>query len=493
MGKLWIVGLGPGDAGVIPPANLAVLRRIRPLFLRTACHPLVSWLKDQGISFTSFDRLYEEQPTFTAVYDAIVTAVLAETEKQAEVGYAVPGHPLVAEETVRQLLDRCRERQVAVTVLPAMSCLDAVFAALAVDPAEGLVITEAARLQENDLRPELGLIVLQVYNRLVASSVKLTLAPVYGDTWPVYLVRAAGVAGEEKVVTVPLYAVDRQPWIDHLTTLYVPPARHAEGLGPPGSFHTLVAVLARLRGPHGCPWDRAQTHASLRRYLLEEAYEVLEALDEGDMPRLAEELGDLLLQIVFHAQMASEAGYFTIADVIAGINEKMRRRHPHVFAGARAESPAEVTDNWRRIKEQEKGKNSSLLAGIPDALPALARAQKIQERAAAVHFDWPEIGGVWQKLHEEEEELRQAVAAGRHEEVERELGDLLFAVVNLARFLGVGAEEALRRSTASFCRRFSYMEQQCRRQGRALEELRPEELDALWEEAKVLGDKNFRG
>jgi len=204
-------------------------------------------------------------------------------------------------------------------------------------------------------------------------------------------------------------------------------------------------------------------------------------------------LGDLLLQVVLHAQIAAEAGHFSIGEVIASINEKMYRRHPHVFGSGQARTPAEVMVNWKRIKQEEKGEDRSLLAGIPKALPALARAQKVQERAAAANFDWPDIDGVWEKLREEAEELRQAAAGGRQPEVEKELGDLLFAVVNLARFLGVDAEEALRRSTEVFVRRFAYMEDRCRRAGRALDQLGPEELDSLWEEAKALGDKNFPG
>jgi len=493
LGKLWVVGLGPGPEELLPRANLAVLQRVRPLYLRTAQHPLVGWLAEQGVDFSSFDSLYETKPTFAAVYEAIVETLVAETAKRGEVGYAVPGHPLVAEETVQRLLAYHRRGEIEVAVLPAMSCLDVIFSALNLDPATGLVVAEATRLGETALHANLGLLVLQVYNRRVASEVKLFLAPLYGDEWPVYLVRAAGVAGEEKVAAMPLYAIDRQAWLDHLTSLYVPPQDPERRVGPPGSFATLLATVATLRGPNGCPWDKAQTHASLRRYLLEETYEVLEALDTGNEAALAEELGDLLLQVVLHAQIAAEAGHFSIGEVIASINEKMYRRHPHVFGSGQARTPAEVMVNWKRIKQEEKGEDRSLLAGIPKALPALARAQKVQERAAAANFDWPDIDGVWEKLREEAEELRQAAAGGRQPEVEKELGDLLFAVVNLARFLGVDAEEALRRSTEVFVRRFAYMEDRCRRAGRALDQLGPEELDSLWEEAKALGDKNFPG
>ncbi|MGB9885776.1 MAG: nucleoside triphosphate pyrophosphohydrolase [Moorellales bacterium] len=493
MGKLWVVGLGPGDEKLLPPVNFSLLKRVRPIYLRTARHPVVPWLEAQGVGFVSFDGYYEEGSTFEEVYQAIVETLLHEAREKGEVAYAVPGHPLVAEDTVRRLLEFSQQGEVQVQILPAMSCLDAIFGALRVDPAEGVAVVDAGRLERADLSPELSLVVLQVYNRLVASEVKLALAPLYGDEWTVYLVRAAGVPGEEKVARLSLYEIDRQPWVDHLTSLYVPAISSANGFGPPGSLATLEAVMARLRGPQGCPWDRAQTHRSLRRYLLEECFETLEALDEGDPERLKEELGDLLLQVVFHARIAEEAGHFNLREVVAGLVEKLYRRHPHVFGRGQARTPEEVQDNWQRIKEKEKGRSPSLLGGVPRELPALARAQKLQERAAAVGFDWPEVAGVWEKLREEEEELAAAVAAGHQAEVEAELGDLLFAVVNLARFLKVDAEGALRASIQRFVRRFGYLEEHCRRQGRRPEELSLAEMDRLWEEAKARESKNFCG
>ncbi|MGC9319628.1 MAG: nucleoside triphosphate pyrophosphohydrolase [Armatimonadota bacterium] len=248
------------------------------------------------------------------------------------------------------------------------------------------------------------------------------------------------------------------------------------------AFDELLRVMARLRSSDGCPWDREQTHGSLRPYLLEEAYEALEAVDAEDWSRLCDELGDVLLQVVFHAQLASERGDFDIEDVCAGIVRKLKRRHPHVFADAVADTPDQVLDRWEKLKRQEKGYEGrrSALDGIPPAMPALQRAHKLQKRAARVGFDWDGIEGPRAKIDEELAEVDDAEAA----ELEDEIGDLLFAVVNLARFLGVEPEGALRGANARFTRRFKAIE----RAGGGAERLREmdlEQMDELWEQAKA--------
>jgi tetrapyrrole methylase family protein/MazG family protein len=245
-------------------------------------------------------------------------------------------------------------------------------------------------------------------------------------------------------------------------------------------FETLVAFIARLRGPDGCPWDREQTHRTLREALLEECYEVLEALDEGDRAKLGEELGDLLMQIVFHAQMAAEAGDFSIEDVIRNINTKLVQRHPHVFGSAKVKDANEALVNWDMLKRKEK-RVSSLLASVPRKLPALSYSQEIQGRAARVGFDWEDLTGVIDKLAEEAREFREAE---NQEEKERELGDLLFTLVNVARRLEVDAESALREANRRFFKRFAHMEEVCRQRGVSFGELSFEEQNALWEEAK---------
>jgi tetrapyrrole methylase family protein/MazG family protein len=246
-------------------------------------------------------------------------------------------------------------------------------------------------------------------------------------------------------------------------------------------FKTLVNIFARLRAPNGCPWDRKQTHASLRENLLEECYETLETLDEGDSKKLCEELGDLLMQIVFHAQIAAEAGEFDIGDVIKGINTKLIRRHPHIFSSAKAESAEEVAHNWEELKREEREAGTSMLTSLPTQMPALSYSQAIQRRAAQVGFDWKEAEDVIEKLVEEIKELRQA---DTHEEKEQEFADLLFTLVNIARRMGIESESALREANRRFYQRFTYMEELCRQRGLNLSKLSLGELDALWEEAK---------
>ncbi|MTI83321.1 MAG: nucleoside triphosphate pyrophosphohydrolase [Firmicutes bacterium] len=249
----------------------------------------------------------------------------------------------------------------------------------------------------------------------------------------------------------------------------------------------IVEVMAKLRAQDGCPWDREQDHQSLTPYLLEETYEVLDALEQGDMYKFCEELGDLLLQIVFHAQIASENGYFTINDVVTSITEKMIRRHPHVFGDVTVENSSQVLDNWEKIKQGEKDggdRAKSVLDNIPRGLPALLRASKVQEKAARVGFDWPDYRGPWDKINEEQDELLAACRTGNRELIQHELGDLLFSVVNFSRFFQVNGEVALNGTVEKFVRRFQYIERAVREKGEKIEECSLEKLDSLWEKAK---------
>ncbi len=252
-------------------------------------------------------------------------------------------------------------------------------------------------------------------------------------------------------------------------------------------FERLIQIMARLRQPGGCPWDQQQNHRSLRPYLLEETYEVIEALDSGDLKALRSELGDLLLQIVFHAQIASESGEFDIEDVARSINEKLVHRHPHVFGEVQVADASEVLVNWEKLKleEQENSQRSSALDGIPAGLPALHHATKVQKKAARVGFDWDDAGGPMAKIGEELAELQQALASEDGEAAERELGDLLFAICNLARFLRIDSESALREAVTRFRSRFGAMEQAAREQGKCMAEMSLDELERLWQQAKA--------
>ena len=246
-------------------------------------------------------------------------------------------------------------------------------------------------------------------------------------------------------------------------------------------FDALVDIIARLRASNGCPWDRKQTHSSLRENLLEECYEVLEALDDGDSGKLCQELGDLLMQVVLHAQIATEAGEFELGDVINSINTKLIHRHPHVFGSLRVKDAEEVLVNWEALKKEERGADASMLFSVPREMPALSYSQEIQDRVARVGFDWEDIGGVIDKLAEEVSEFKQADSRERKGQ---EFGDLLFTLANIARRLGIDLESALRQANRRFYHRFSCMEELCRQRGLNFAELSFDEQNALWDEAK---------
>jgi tetrapyrrole methylase family protein/MazG family protein len=322
------------------------------------------------------------------------------------------------------------------------------------------------------------LLIFQMDRPALASEVKLSLLESYPEDHPLTCLRALGVAAEEELAVIPLVELDRRG-TDHLTTVYVPPLP-PEKRKP--TFADLVALMGRLRSESGCPWDREQDHRSLRGALLEESYEALEAIDRGEPEALCQELGDLLLQVLFHAQLGKEEGYFDIGDVIRGLRDKLVGRHPHVFGGARADSAAEVLHQWERRKRNERGESvAEQMRNCPKALPALARAAAVLRRAVRAGFAWPDFGRAWQKFEEEEAEfLRAAEAPGQEEELDRELGDVLMTLCSLAGMKGIDPEQALREAVDRFIERFRSLE--ARTEGRPLEEFPLEELLSLWRE-----------
>src|SRR5205807_7651031 len=348
------------------------------------------------------------------------------------------------------------------------------------EPAAGsghLQLLDATGLTPPEINPALPALIYQVYDRDMASRLKIALLDEYPEAHAVRIVRWAGVPGSEAVTTVPLCEIDRQaagPY-DHLVAVYVPPVPAGERRP---AFQDLVEVVARLRGPDGCPWDREQTYTSLKRFVLEESYEVLEAIDGGDPERLCDELGDLLLQVVLQAQLGREDGYFDIRDVIAGLTNKLIRRHPHVFGDVQVADSAEVLVNWEQLKRGERPERTSVLDGLPVHLPALMKALEVSKRVVKVGFEWPSLEEVLAKLDEEVAELREALPRGDRRELEGELGDVLFTVVNAARKLSIDPEEALRTMVARFSERFREVERLARSGGRPLHEMTLAEMDA---------------
>ncbi len=482
MTGITLVGLGPGDPGQLTRTAWETLTSAEEVWLRTAQHPAVPQLP---ANWRSFDALYEEKERFEEVYAAIVNEVLRLGARPQGVIYAVPGDPFIAEATGPEIARRARAAGLPLRVVSGVSFIEPVCAALGLDPYPHTALVDALELAARHVPsfpPSRPALIAQVYSRMVASDVKLTLMSIYPDDHPVQLVHAAGTAAE-RVESLPLYAIDRSEHIGLLTALYLPP------LSPGTALEDFFEVVAHLRAPDGCPWDRKQTHQTLRSHLLEETYEALEALDADDPAAMREEFGDLLLQIVLHAVIAAEAGEYTLPEVVQSVHDKIIRRHPHVFGDVQARDAGEVLQNWERLKQQERAANGqaekSLLDGISRAMPALAVAQKYQARAARVGFDWPAIEEVLDKVVEEVQEIR---AAETPQEVAAELGDLLFVLVNFCRWKGVDAEDALREANARFYRRFTHIEACAREQGRPLENLSLDEMEACWQEAKRLVD-----
>ena len=478
--SLAVIGLGPaGLDRVGDPALSKLTDGERIVILRTLHHPAAAELSALR-AVTSCDDLYDSADGFGDLYGAIGDRVL-EAAKTGPVTYAVPGSALVGERSVTVIRDRALAGGQPVELIPGESFLDLVFDRAGIDPIHsGLQILDARDLPD-PLPLHVPTVITQVDRAGVLGDVAIELGRVLPGATEVVVLERLGGADEvvEKVALDSLVGRAAGP----LTTLFLDP--------PPAGFHGLVTTNRRLRSE--CPWDREQTHHSLVSHLVEEAYETVDALSRlgpaapaGNPDLVAyheveEELGDLLLQVVFHATLAAEAGAFGVEEVAESVRRKLVHRHPHVFGDVAADSPGDVIANWEHLKAAEK-KRSSLMDDIPTATPAISRADKIQRRAASVGFDWDAVEPVIAKVREEIDEVDAARADP--ERAAAELGDLLFAAVNLARHLEVDAELALRQAAESFSERFRAVEGRAAAGGRDLAAMSLAEMDALWDEVK---------
>jgi tetrapyrrole methylase family protein / MazG family protein len=485
MATIHVVGLGPGDISGIPVGVLHLFESGLPIYLRTNRHPAVDGLLSRNVQFETFDSVYETRDTFADVYTDIAQILFAKAAKLGDIIYAVPGHPLVAEQSVQNLIYG-QTSQITVKIGPGQSFLDSVCQAVSINPIDGFVLLDGTSLSLQDLLPRMHTFIGQVYDRAVASDVKLTLMNIYPDEYLVTVIRAAGVAGLERIATVPLFELDRLEWIDHLTTVYIPKT------GEPGILARdpwyVAGIVDRLRNPDGCQWDKEQTHASLRPYAIEEAYEVAEAIDRDNPLDLAAELGDLYLQVLLHARIASEMGDFTIRDVYQLLADKLVRRHPHVFGENRVKSATEAEKSWQEAKQEESGQDEaskSKLASVKQGRPAFWRAEEVQKCAAKSGFDWNNARQVLEKVKEEMNEIEVEFDRGRFDLAKEELGDLLFAAVNLARWIHANPETILAQATQKFEKRFNHVEQRVREKGNNWSLFSPEQLNSFWNEAKM--------
>lgn len=469
-----VIGLGPGAPGQLTGEAHELLASGMPVILRTRHHPVVAALPELAAA-RDCDDLYAGTETFAEVYEAVAERVLT-AAATGSVVYAVPGHPLMAERSVERLLALARERGVPARVYPAVSYVDVAGIALGLDLGT-VQLCDALDLRIDTWRPAL---ISQVYDRDTVTALKLRLLDMYPHDHEVTVLSALGTA-DEQVRKVPLIEIDHRAY-GYLDTVYVPAIAPLEDVR---RFDGLHHVIERLHAPDGCPWDREQTHATLRPHLLEESYEALEAIDRDDPTALTEELGDVLLQVLMHAAVAERLDEFTLGDVVEHIARKLIRRHPHVFGEGTAATAEEVYQNWEALKQREKPRQS-ILDGVPGTLPALAASQSIQGRARRIGFDWPDIEGPLEKLREEIDELAHSTDAAERED---EFGDILFVAVNIADHLGIDAEQALRRANQKFRRRFGEVERLAGERGLDLKELDLAGLDGLWDEAKAGEDR----
>jgi tetrapyrrole methylase family protein / MazG family protein len=478
---ITIVGLGPGNPSRVTTETLDAIASITHRFVRTSVHPSIHLVPNAQ----SFDHHYETQSSFDDVYLAIVKDLVAAAQQHGHILYAVPGSPLVLERTVTLLCheDFREEHNINVRVIPAISFLDDVWRALAIDPVDARVrIVDGhtfAQSAANDYGP---LLVAHAHANWVLSDIKLSDDTIDPST-PVILLHHLGL-DDEQVVHTTWSEMDKTLEADHLTSLFIPELQQPVGRELV-AFHEFARVLREQ-----CPWDREQTHQTLVRYLIEETYEVVDALmnlnpdDPSTDDALIEELGDLLYQIEFHATIAEQEGRFTMTDVARTVREKLTRRHPHVFGHVVANSSGEVVTNWEEIKKAEKPERTGPFDGVIEAAPSLTYAQKVQSKAKRIGFDWPSVEGPLQKVTEESHEVLRAIDSQQPEDVFSEIGDLLFAVVNVARHMDVDAETALRAATAKFRHRIEAVQKLANEQGREIADMNLSELDDLWNTVK---------
>lgn len=476
MPRIVVVGLGPGDASLVTASTIRAIENSTVRFLRTSQHPSAHLVPNAQ----SFDHVYDSADSFEDVYLAIADQLVQAAHTHNDILYAVPGSPLVLERTVAHLRGRT---DIDLVIHPAISFLDETWRALNRDPIDNGIRLIDGHIFATAAAGYTGpMLVAHTHANWVLSDIKLSIDDPDPST-PVILLHHLGLP-DEQIVHTTWAEMDRSIDADHLTSLFIP-----ELSTPVASelvrFHQLARTLRDQ-----CPWDMEQTHHSLVRYLLEEAYEVVDAishLDENNPSTdddLIEELGDLLYQIEFHAAIAEEQGRFTMADVARTVHDKLVSRHPHVFGDVVVSSSADVESNWEAIKKAEKSHRTGIFDGVVEAAPSLSLAAKMQQRASRVGFDWPSLDGPLSKLDEELSEIRDAVRLQDATAITDEIGDLLFAVVNVARHLDIDPESALRFAVQKFRSRVEGVETLATARGQNMKDMALDELDALWESVK---------
>ncbi len=470
MNKITVVSLGPGPREHLTLGTLSALEKAEKVVLRTARSDAAAYILEKGISFETLDHLHESCEDFDELCEEAVNALMALAEK-SDVCYAV--FDAAQDETVTALLQKA-----PVEILPGMPLCAPFLPRMGGSKME---IQTASSLEVTGLQNPL--LVLECTSRMLMSDCKLKLLNwLDGDDTVLFFPPSPDP--QRTCLSIPLSDIDRQPAYDHTCAVLIP-TQPLEGKKR-YDFYDLVRVMALLRGDNGCPWDKEQTHETLRKYLIEEAYETAAAIDEEDWLSVADELGDVLLQVVFQASIGRQYGTFELSDITTAICKKMISRHRHIFGTDVCRTAEDVVDNWEKIKKEERGfkTQSDVLNGVSRGLAPLMRAGKVQKKARDVGFDWDDPLEALQKVHEEADEVAEAIREKDAHHLEEELGDLFFACVNVSRLCGVEAETALQQATEKFIKRFTAMENAILKAGKCLKDLTLSEMDVYWNSSK---------
>ena len=475
MSTIQIIGLGAGSEDDLTIRAQEALSERIPAFARTDRHPIVNELR-KNIDIDSFDDYFEKYETFDEVYENIVNTLIEKSKQYGKINYCTAGSPYYGDIVTKKLISEYKD-QINTIIIDGMSFLDKCLKLSGYADYNNIKILDCLETDEFSFDVNSFNIITQVYDLETASQLKVKLMEIYPEDANSLIIDVLG----ENVKKIPLFMLDQEKNYGFSTYFCILPIEISKNRVY--NVDNLLRIVKLLRGPDGCPWDKKQTHHSIRQHVIEEAYEVVDAIDNDDVDNLVEELGDLLLQVVFHAELGSEEGYFNFSDVVTDVCKKMYFRHPHVFGDVKADDAEEALTSWENSKLKEKNLTTYTdnLKNVPKALSTLSRSYKIQKRAAEVGFDWSDAQGAVLKIKEELLEFIEEYNNHNIENMEEEFGDLLFALVNFARFEKINPDIALNKTINKFIDRFEYIEKNSTKD---LKQMTLKEMDELWEESK---------